>query len=133
MRLFNLITVAGAFSFIFYGATISVAQTKKPLPEKGINVQKALPLEIKTVSGIDLVPNVKTGTFVITFQQHLKTTGNLTLTNYKGQVLHQQQLMPQADSSVARRIDVGNLRAGLYNIEVKADNTVYWKKVRLRR
>lgn len=133
MKIFNLITVAGAAGLILFGATISVAQNKNQTPKKSIQTQKPVPFEIKSVSGLDLIPNVKTGTFLITFQQQLPVMGNLTLTNYKGQVLHQEQLIPQSDSTITRTIDVGNLKAGLYNIEVKADNTLYWKKVRIRR
>lgn len=122
--------IIAAIAAIFLNAIITEAQIKKPV---GKSKARQAPFELKTLSGIDLKPDLKNGTFTLSFDQQLSGTGNLTLTDAKGRVLHAEPLLPAPDSTVSRRINVGKLKAGLYQIEVKADNILYWKKVRVRR
>jgi hypothetical protein len=117
------------------GALISNAQVKTTGLKKEIR-PAILPLPISgaaTLSGIDLKLNRNTGTFNLTFNQQLSSGGNLTVTDAKRQVIYSETLTPAADSMVFRSIDLGKLKAGLYQVEVKAGNVLYWKKLRVRR
>ena len=134
MRFIQFVTaiVAGMF---WGGALVSNAQVKttrtKEEHRPGILL---LPVfGGTTLSGIDLQLNRKTGTFNLTFNQQLASAGNLTVMDAKKQVIYSELLTPAADSVVSRSIDLGKLKAGLYQVEVKAGNILYWKKLRVRR
>lgn len=87
---------------------------------------------VESLSGINLFPNRKTGNFSLRFTQELKDTANIELKNASGKVLYAQALLPE-EMPMAKPVDIGKLNAGIYLIEVKTDNTTYWKKVRVRK
>lgn len=87
---------------------------------------------VETLSGINLFPNRQTGNFNLRFTQALKDTANLELKNASGKVLYAQALLPE-EMPMAKPVDIGKLNNGIYLIEVKTDNTTYWKKVRVRK
>ncbi|MBK0403861.1 T9SS type A sorting domain-containing protein [Adhaeribacter sp. BT258] len=87
---------------------------------------------VETLSGINLFPNRQTGNFSLRFTQALKDTANMELKNNAGKVLYALALTPE-EAPMAKPVDVGKLNAGIYLIEVKSANTVYWKKVRIRK
>ena len=87
--------------------------------------------EASTLSGIDLQPNVKTGTFILKFDQQLTESGTLVIKNMAGKVLY-TNLIGEGTDSLTRTMDVGKLRPGLYSIEVKTSDTTFWKKVRIK-
>ena len=87
---------------------------------------------VETLSGINLFPNRKTGSFNLRFSQTLKDTANMELKTDAGKVLYALALAPE-QAPMTKPVDVGKLDAGIYLIEVKSANTVYWKKVRIRK
>jgi hypothetical protein len=102
--------------------TETKSETLSPAPES----------RVETLSGISLFPNSKTGNFSLRFSQTLKDTANMELKNNAGKVLYALALTPE-EAPMAKPVDVGKLNAGIYLIEVKSANTVYWKKVRIRK
>lgn len=88
------------------------------------------PDSLPPLSGIDLVPNGKTGTFSLELSQELEETATVRMTNARKKVVYTNSLAPQKGDS-AKLMEVGKLPAGVYLVEVKTSNTTYWKKVRV--
>jgi hypothetical protein len=88
--------------------------------------------EAATLSGIQVRPNKKTGTFLLTFDQLLTETGWLQVKNTAGKVLFSRTIQP-ARGGMAQILDIGRLNPGLYSIEVKTVATTFWKKIRIRK
>ncbi|WP_181308632.1 T9SS type A sorting domain-containing protein [Rufibacter sp. XAAS-G3-1] len=97
------------------------------------NAGKETPVRRETLSGIDLFPQDKKGdVFLLSFQQDMPESGVLELTNYAGKVLYTKSI-PAGDHTLAAPLNIGKLGTGTYLVEVKTSNTVYWKKMRVRR
>lgn len=88
--------------------------------------------EAATLSGIQVKPNPKTGTYLLAFDQLLTETGWLQVKNTAGKVLFARSLQP-ARGGMAQILDIGRLSPGLYSIEVKTAATTFWKKIRIRK
>jgi hypothetical protein len=87
---------------------------------------------VESLSGINLFPDKKTGNFRLRFTQNLKDSANLELKNNAGEVLFAKALSA-SESYTGKPMELGNLDAGIYLIEVKSANKTYWKKVRIRK
>jgi hypothetical protein len=85
-----------------------------------------------TLSGIELQPKKTTGTFLLTFDQHLTETGTLLVKNIAGKVLYTSLIIPDKTQPF-HSMDIGKLTPGVYSIEVKTSDMTFWKKVRIRR
>ncbi|ALI98454.1 T9SS type A sorting domain-containing protein [Rufibacter tibetensis] len=127
--------LAGMLAF---AAVPAQAQNKPKTLPKGTALAMAAPgkdapVRRETLSGIDLFPQDKKGdVFLLSFQQDLPEAGVLELTNYAGKVLFTKPI-PAGDHTLAAPINIGKLGTGTYLVEVKTSNTVYWKKMRVRR
>jgi hypothetical protein len=88
--------------------------------------------EASTLSGIDLQADKKTKTFTLKFDQHLSETGILEIKNTANQILFTRVLAANAEP-LTRTYEVGQLRPGIYSIEVKTADTTFWKKVKIKR
>ncbi|KAA5547858.1 T9SS type A sorting domain-containing protein [Adhaeribacter rhizoryzae] len=88
--------------------------------------------EAATLSGIEVKPNRKTGTFLLIFDQLLTEKGILQVKNTAGQVMFASTFLPALGGST-QTMDIGRLNPGLYSIEVKTSETTFWKKVRIRK
>jgi hypothetical protein len=85
-----------------------------------------------TLSGIDLQADKKTKTFTLTFDQHLSETGILEIKNPANKILFTRVLAANTEP-LTRSYEVGQLKPGIYSIEVKTSDTTFWKKVRIIR
>jgi len=88
--------------------------------------------EASTLSGIDLQANKKTRSFTLKFDQHLSETGILEVKNAANQVLFTRVLAANT-GPLTRTYELGQLKPGLYSIEVKTPDTTFWKKVKISR
>ena len=88
--------------------------------------------EASSLSGIDLQANKKTKSFTLKFDQHLTETGILEVKNAANQVLF-TRLLAANTQPLTRTYELGQLKPGLYSIEVKTPDTTFWKKVRISR
>ena len=127
--------------FLFGAATANAQTTKTQTKEKTEAVkikseEKVTPApetkRVESLSGINLFPDRKTGNFRIRFTQNLKDSANLELKNDAGQILFAKALSA-SESYTGKPMEIGALNSGIYLIEVKSANTVYWKKVRIRK
>jgi hypothetical protein len=124
------------------GAQTTKAQTNVKTEEVKIkseakaSTEKVMPANenqrVESLSGINLFPDRKTGNFRLRFTQNLKDSANLELKNAAGQVLFAKALSA-SESYTGKPMEIGQLNAGTYLIEVKSANTTYWKKVRIRK
>ena len=104
--------------------TLALADTAKKGPEKVIRRE--------TLSGIDLYEEKgKSKDFMLSFQQNLIEDGVLTVANSAGKVLFTKNLSA-GDHTLAPPMNLGVLRNGVYLVEVKTGNTIYWKKLRIK-
>ncbi|WP_051360074.1 T9SS type A sorting domain-containing protein [Adhaeribacter aquaticus] len=85
-----------------------------------------------SLSGIHILPNKASGTFLLTFDQHISEMGSLLIKDTSGKVIYTGLVNP-GPGNTARTMDVGKLTPGLYTIEVKSADTTFWKKVRIRK
>ncbi|WP_227006190.1 T9SS type A sorting domain-containing protein [Rufibacter latericius] len=126
--------VAGMLAFA--GAPTQAQNKPNTLPKGTLAMSapvKEAPVRRETLSGIDLFPQDKKGeVFLLSFQQDMPEAGVLELKNYAGKVLYTQPI-PAGDQTLAAPINIGKLGTGTYLVEVKTSNTVYWKKMRVRR
>jgi hypothetical protein len=88
--------------------------------------------QASSLSGIDLQADKKTKTFTLTFDQHLSETGILEIKNPANKILFTRVLTANAEP-LTRSYEVGQLKPGIYSIEVKTSDTTFWKKVRISR
>jgi hypothetical protein len=88
--------------------------------------------EASTLSGIDLKADKKTKKFTLQFDQHLSETGILEIKNAANEILFTRVLAANTQP-LTRTYEVGQLKPGLYSIEVKTSDTTFWKKVRISR
>ena len=127
----------GCFLFGVANAQTTKTQTKaKTEAVKIKSEEKVIPApeakRVESLSGINLFPDRKTGNFRIRFTQNLKDSANLELKNDAGQILFAKALSA-SESYTGKPMEIGALNSGIYLIEVKSANTVYWKKVRIRK
>ena len=134
MKLFKLyFPVAAAFVFLLstQAATAQTSASSQVPPTVAEAPAKT------TLSGIDLFPNQKAGTFQLRFTQQLKFTtdtsdvATLMLTDEAGNVVYSNSLNPEVNKP-NRPLDVGKLANGIYLIEVQTNQTTYWKKVKVQ-
>ena len=86
----------------------------------------------ESLSGLDLIPNRKTGTFGIRVSHRISQPATLRLIDVKtGRYVKNELLSPSEAPS--RAIQVGKLAMGEYKMEVVLPDTVYWKTVRVKR
>lgn len=129
-----------ALPFFGYANSAYAAQTngndngkgKQTLAKAPDDPSKYKYYEASTLSGIDLKPNSKTGTFVLKFDQQLTESGTLVIKNTAGKVLY-TNLIGAGQDTLSRTMDVGKLTPGIYSIEVKTSDTTFWKKVKISR
>lgn len=88
--------------------------------------------EASTLSGIDLQANKKTKNFILKFDQHLTETGILEVKNAADKVLFTRVLAAN-NEPLTRSYEIGQLKPGLYSIQVKTSDTTFWKKVKISR
>lgn len=88
--------------------------------------------EAATLSGIDLQANKKTKNFILKFDQHLTETGILEVKNAADKVLFTRVLAANPEP-LTRSYEIGQLKPGLYSIQVKTSDTTFWKKVKISR
>jgi len=88
--------------------------------------------EASTLSGIDIRPDKRTGTFILKFDQNLTELGVLHVINNAGKVVFAKSLEPTT-GTYSHTMNVGRLNPGFYNIEVKTSDTTFWKKVRIKK
>lgn len=88
--------------------------------------------EASSLSGIDLQANKKTKSFILKFDQHLSETGILEIKNAANKVLFTRVLAANPEP-LTRTYELGQLKPGLYSIEVKTPDTTFWKKVKISR
>lgn len=138
------LALAAAFTFSITTAHAQTTKTQTKVKTEDVKIkseaksqpEKATPAaedkRVESLSGIHLFPDRKTGNFRLRFTQNLKDSANLELKNNAGQVLFAKALSA-SESYTGKPMELGQLDAGLYLIEVKSANTVYWKKVRIRK
>lgn len=121
-----------------FGAVIVPAQAQTPvkgtLALADTNAKKGPEKVIRreTLSGIDLYEEKgKSKDFMLSFQQNLVEDGVLTVANSAGKVLFTKPLTA-GDHTLAPPMNLGALRNGVYLVEVKTGNTIYWKKLRVK-
>lgn len=86
----------------------------------------------ESLSGLDLIPNRKTGTFGIRINHRINQPATLRLIDVKtGRYIKSELLEPS--TAPTRAIQVGKLAMGEYKMEVVLPDTVYWKTVRVKR
>ncbi len=88
------------------------------------------PQRVESLSGIDVYPKPASNRVLLSFTQQFTQPGTLTMTNAAQAVVYQQALDPRA--STGAPVDLGHLPAGIYLVEAKIDNYVYWRKVRVK-
>ena len=88
--------------------------------------------EASTLSGINIQPDKKNGTFILKFDQYLTELGVLHVINNSGKVVYAKSLEPTKESAT-HTMNVGRLNPGIYSIEVKTSDTTFWKKVRIKK
>lgn len=85
----------------------------------------------ETLSGIHLNPTKK-GTFTLDFEQVLKEDARLEIKNKAGKIVYKKPVSI-AKNEKAWHFDLGKLKPGLYQIEVKTSDTTYWTKFKIGR
>ena len=85
---------------------------------------------VETLSGIDIFPKPNSNSVMLSFTQQFTKPGTLVMTDYKNNVVYQQELDPQ--NNTGEPVDLGHIQAGTYLVEAKTGNYVYWKKVRIK-
>jgi hypothetical protein len=88
--------------------------------------------EASSLSGIDLQPDKKSKTFTLKFDQHLSETGILEIKNAADEILFTRVLAANP-GPLTRTYEIGQLKPGIYSIEVKTSDTTFWKKVKIRK
>ncbi|WP_345168506.1 T9SS type A sorting domain-containing protein [Nibribacter koreensis] len=131
-------TTLVALMMLGFGAVIVPAQAQTPvkgtLALADTNAKKGPEKVIRreTLSGIDLYEEKgKSKDFMLSFQQNLVEDGVLTVANSAGKVLFTKSLTA-GDHTLAPPMNLGALRNGVYLVEVKTGNTIYWKKLRIK-
>ncbi len=90
------------------------------------------PVVAESLSGLDLIPNRKTGMFGIRISHRLTQPATLRLIDVKtGRFVKTELLEPSA--APMRAVQVGRLAYGEYKMEVVMTDTTYWKTVRVSR
>lgn len=90
----------------------------------------AAPVVAESLSGLDLIPNRKTGTFGIRLNHRFSQPATLRLIDTRtSRILKTELLAPSA--APTRAVQVGRLLPGEYKMEVVLPDTVYWKTVRI--
>jgi hypothetical protein len=123
--------LALAFALTIQTAPAQTSSSQLPASASGQAASNSL-----TLSGIDLFPNQKQGTFQLRFTQQLKfetdtnETATLLLTDAAGNVIYSDIFNPMVNVP-GRPVDVGKLANGIYLIEVKTNETTFWKKVKV--
>ncbi|MBC7447536.1 MAG: hypothetical protein H7330_05700 [Hymenobacteraceae bacterium] len=90
------------------------------------------PVVAESLSGLDLIPNRKTGVFAVRINHRLTQPATLHLIDVNtSRYLKTEMLQPS--NAATRAIQVGHLALGEYKMEVVLPDTVYWKTVRVSR
>ncbi|MCC2547543.1 T9SS type A sorting domain-containing protein [Hymenobacter sp. BT175] len=141
MKRLTLLAFAAATLF---SATAVQAQTKVKTKSKsdaaGVSVKSktntgAVVLDgpvkrVETLSGIDVFPDPTTGTIMLSFTQQFTQPGTLVMTNSLNKPIYTTALDPQ--NNTGQPVDLGRISPGVYMVEAKTGNYVYWKKVRIK-
>ncbi len=115
------------FSFVagLLGAAPALAQTQ---PRKTVATPE--PVVTESLSGLDLIPNRRTGTFGVRVNHRLTQPATLRLIDVKtSRYLKTEFLQPS--TAATRAVQVGKLAPGEYKMEVVMPDTTYWKTVRV--
>ncbi len=91
----------------------------------------ASPLE--TLSGIHLQRVKKgKGDYQLNFQQELKENATLLITTKAGRKVYHKPINI-TDRKTAWSYNVGKLKPGIYNVQVKTSDTTYWTSFKIRK
>jgi hypothetical protein len=134
MKVPQLITCLGlALTMLLYAAeSRAMLPAGKDKTKKTQHNPKYKYHEASTLSGIDLKADKKTKKFTLKFDQHLSETGILEIKNAADQILFTRVLAANTQP-LTRTYELGQLKPGIYSIEVKTSDTTFWKKVRISR
>ncbi len=101
------------------------ATARKPADTHGAAV-------VESLSGLDLVPNRRTGTFGIRVNHRLTQPATLRLIDMQTSRYIKNELLEPSPART-RAVQVGRLASGEYKMEIVLPDTVYWKTVRVSR
>lgn len=90
------------------------------------------PVVQESLSGLDLIPNRRTGTFGIRINHRLTQPATLRLINTQTSQFVKTELL-EPSPAPSRAVQVGRLASGEYKMEVVMTDTTYWKTVRVSR
>lgn len=132
MKAPQLITCLGLALTLFLYAAESRAMLEfgKDKTKKNQDNPKYKYHEASTLSGIALRADKKTKKFTLTFDQQLTETGILEIKNAADEILFTRVLAANSQP-LTRTYEIGQLKPGIYSIEVKTSDTTFWKKVKI--
>lgn len=88
------------------------------------------PVVAESLSGLDLLPDRRGGTFAVRISKPLTQSATMRLTDTQtSRILRTELLEP--NGYAVRAVEVGKLPNGEYKMEVILPDTVYWKTVKV--
>jgi hypothetical protein len=126
------------FTLLGASASDALAQQKAASARKSFPPQPAQPaapggpVVTESLSGIDLIPNRKTGQFGVRINHRINKPATFRLIDTQtSRILRTDLLEPSPYPT--RALQVGRLASGEYKMEVVLTDTVYWKTVKVSR
>jgi hypothetical protein len=113
-------------------AAPAFAQKKKPAAASKKPLAVSGPVSAESLSGLDLVPNRRNGTFGIRINHRISQPATLRLLDVQTSRYVKTELL-EPSAARTRAVQVGRLASGEYKMEVVLPDTVYWKTVRVSR
>lgn len=126
-----------AFSAISLSASAQNDATPLPPQSKELILVTAdsdsISSSLETLSGIHLHRVKKSkGEYQLNFAQELKEDATLEITTKAGRKIYQKPISI-ADSKTVWSYNVGKLKPGIYNVQVKTSDTTYWTSFKVRK
>ena len=113
-------------------AAFAQHQSKTPAAPTASSAKSHEPIVAESLSGLELIPNRRNGTFGIRISHRLTQPATLRLIDVKTSRYIKTELLEPSAAPV-RAIQVGRLAYGEYKMEVVMPDTTYWKTVRVSR
>ena len=106
------------------GGQFGASETSEFLMEAPLSLN-----EKPSVEGFNVYPNPVTGVANVTFVQHGSSEASLSLYTLLGEVVSSQSLGMVQPGQHEAKIDAGNLRPGIYILQLKTNSGIYSRKV----
>jgi hypothetical protein len=136
MRLFFFACTVAGIATLSLSSGAALAQKRQPTPKApavasaAAPTAPASPVVAESLSGLDLIPNRRTGTFGIRINHRISQPATLRLIDTQTSRFIKTELL-EPSAARTRAVQVGRLTPGEYKMEVVMTDTTYWKTVRV--